>query len=551
VNADLTCATCHDALPGYVAGTLAPVDALAVEQHLASCAACQHDLAGWQKAAAMARALDAMVPPASASAAHATWTTLQAQLASESPMAMGDLFMDFDSQPNGATPMQSPRAASARQQRSPARRVSPLMASIAATLVIVLAAAIFALRPHSMAPTVGSGKTTTAIPPTPTFAVTPLNATSAVVLSASNIWIAKNGVTHPNSNNATDTAQLVNERYDGKQWLGYPGVSLEHAELQSLSMDSAQDGWAVGVTGFTHVPYDNGDPVPLVLHTSGGAWTQMTIPFTNLTLTQVQALAPDDVWVVGAPQTGSSVVFHYTNGAWTQVPFNSPAIPASALAASTGAALSANTQPLSSGPAPNTLRILQLQMVSGTEGWALGVYQNQSVIWQYRNGQWSVAQHANTSQAQFLGLGVNSATDVWALGTTPASTTGNASGGTSYAAMMPDSTGGHDTLYHYDGHAWTSAPAAAGAESPFLAGGEWLPIYTLMPPANTSVSISGMLHLVNGATTGTSLPSRVQSMLGVGRLADGSSVALAMGDANAPDALHVFRYANGGWSTLG
>jgi hypothetical protein len=73
-------------------------------------------------------------------------------------------------------------------------------------------------------------------------------------------------------------------RYDGSQWQVYRapinGLHTSYAQIQSISMTSAREGWAVGRVASTKVrgitnPYGSTTPtvIPLLLHFQNNAWT--------------------------------------------------------------------------------------------------------------------------------------------------------------------------------------------------------------------------------------------------------------------------------------
>jgi hypothetical protein len=100
------------------------------------------------------------------------------------------------------------------------------------------------------------------------------------------------------------------------------------ASLLSVSARSGQDAWAVG-----SADVDDGSAyssVPLVQHWNGRAWQSVRIPGSaDWGLYQVDEVAPDDVWVVGADyDSGQALVVHWDGRQWTRTPV--PAFPDSA-----------------------------------------------------------------------------------------------------------------------------------------------------------------------------------------------------------------------------
>src|SRR5260221_2801165 len=59
---DFSCEHCQDALPWYVAGSLADLEQRKIECHLASCPACRLALAEWREVAGASERDDARIP---------------------------------------------------------------------------------------------------------------------------------------------------------------------------------------------------------------------------------------------------------------------------------------------------------------------------------------------------------------------------------------------------------------------------------------------------------------------------------------------------------
>src|SRR5215472_6238856 len=95
MNTEATCEQCHDLLPDYVDGMLPHDESVLVERHLAHCVSCNQALAEWRWIADLARQADE-------SREASTWAAIQAHLApnlpvaTESPFASGEQFMEFD-----------------------------------------------------------------------------------------------------------------------------------------------------------------------------------------------------------------------------------------------------------------------------------------------------------------------------------------------------------------------------------------------------------------------------------------------------------------------
>jgi hypothetical protein len=140
--------------------------------------------------------------------------------------------------------------------------------------------------------------------------------------------------------------------YDGQQWTIFQVVP----QVFNLSMDSASDGWAVGLALY-------GITGSLFWHYNGRQWVQVLFPNSSPSVTDVaQTLSmdsPTDGWAVGLEDTTAplpiSLYLHYSRGHWTKV------------------------------PGPNLGILMSVSMVSANEGWAL----NGGGLLHYLNGIWS------------------------------------------------------------------------------------------------------------------------------------------------------------------
>jgi hypothetical protein len=125
--------------------------------------------------------------------------------------------------------------------------------------------------------------------------------------------------------------------YDGRSWsrvaaptprLAAPYPTGHYARLGGVSASSPDDVWAIGNFG-------NDDIMrPLVLHWDGSQWTRVRLPASinspgppripgaqsEHELSGVDALAPDDVWVVGhrmgRGKGSAALLLHYDGTAW-------------------------------------------------------------------------------------------------------------------------------------------------------------------------------------------------------------------------------------------
>jgi hypothetical protein len=268
---------------------------------------------------------------------------------------------------------------------------------------------------------------------------TDYNALSAVsARSATDVWAA--GTFRDTSSNLYRT--LI-EHFDGRAWHTLPSPNAgggAYNELNGISADSSTDAWAVGFhapssTSSTLAERWNGaswsivatqnpagsdtlrgvdalspgnawavgdnrnpDPVPLIEHWNGSAWSAVPTPATFGTLASVSATGPNDVWAVGAAGNGDdgALVEHWNGAVWSIVP--TPRLPGEGL-------LSAVT---AIGPA---------------DVWAVGSSGSRTLTEHWNGSAWSIVSSPSPLSVyhgnNFLtGVTAVSATDVWAVGAT-------------------------------------------------------------------------------------------------------------------------------------
>ncbi len=508
MNTDFTCAQCHDLLPGYVAGMLPDAESASVTRHLSLCARCNAELAQWRRLADVAHQIDVFVPNAGFAIESATWAAIQAQLPSESPFASGARLMEFDSRHDDSD-LTTSRATPAHAERRPRRRTT-FLASVAAILLVTLGAAVFALHPAKHTTDVG-GKIT----PTPTSASVAANLTSPLsrgphgvaILSANDVWaLSDNGM------NTMQSAKGLIMHFDGSQW--QINATFAGVGLIAISMDSATDGWAVGDEGTTSYK-------PFFAHFTGGHWVPVTISDVTFHPYDVQMLSASDGYALGwgdSPEYQPAIA-HYNNGIW-----KTSKVTVSAQAFTSAPVI----QPLSAIPS-NIPNIEQFQMLSDTDGWAQGTYQNKNVVFRYHDSRWIVSYEISSDVSSIYPLGANSPADVWV-----------------------NSENGTGTLLHFDGNGWhtVSLTTHYSFGGPFYAGAQWLSAYT--PGTSTKSGVlAGVLHNQNGQWSLTTLPAGISSVINIASQPDGSALALVVNNfASTFAGVHLLRYSGGVWSVV-
>ncbi len=164
---------------------------------------------------------------------------------------------------------------------------------------------------------------------------------------------------------------------------------------QDLTQDTFSDAWALAQ------PESGGRMVSVIFHFHAGVWKEQSF-FEDVLVTSLSFGAPDDGWALGTETSMPSqnitvtktVFLHYHAGNWITLP---------------------------TADAPQILQTQQIEMVTPTDGWALGygvvVGGNlKAVLFHYDGKQWqSIVQPQITGRASlsFSTLSVISADDVW------------------------------------------------------------------------------------------------------------------------------------------
>ena len=230
---------------------------------------------------ALAGLLNALGLPSAAPQPAAPSIAQQPNLGSQTPLAQAPI-TQAEQRVDASVP--HPAAGKAASQvRGQARRFStraPLLVSIAVALVIASLSSFAGLRALDF-PLFGASPTPT--PSTPR--VLPDHLSAVHMVSPSEGWAIgggdlihfKDGAWQPQANMPSDV------------------------HLMSLYMLSSQEGWAVGNA---------------ILHYTGGKWVREPLPASadGATFTGISMVSSREGWAVG--QQG---IYHYLDGAWTQV----------------------------------------------------------------------------------------------------------------------------------------------------------------------------------------------------------------------------------------
>ena len=201
--------------------------------------------------------------------------------------------------------------------------------------------------------------------------------------------------------------------YQGGQWS--PVQIIGGAKpLSSIDMLSPSEGWSVGEQG-------------TILHYSDGLWSQDSSP-TPSDLSSVSMVSPTDGWAVGP-----DAMLHYTNshhhtyGDWTPVQPIPGLVSVAMDSASDGWAVGGEvithyhdgawTTVTLSFPLTGIM-LISVVMASPSEGWAIGNTDSGGppVILHYQNGQWQLADNPLTAHDTLTAIALASPEEGWAMG---------------------------------------------------------------------------------------------------------------------------------------
>lgn len=403
-------------LEAFHDGTLPAASARAVAEHVLSCPACRAALDELEEVYRMIRAAPAPAAPPElrqrlyARIADAEADQQRSARSGRVPMRFSEDVM-YDTEPH---PTHVPAPA-----RAP-RKLNVWLSSLAAVAVVALIAGVFFALPHNgkqshFGPGSSPATSTGACAPGAIKASLPSHAylNDLSMVSPTDGWAV--GAIQDETNGPSASLIL---RFNHCRW-AQVGTAYPNISLSSISMVSATDGWAVG----TNDTYSQ----QFVLHYSGGAWHQVTLPSqyqSATSLAEVRMYAAHDGWIVGGGTKDAhglapaASLLHYSNGTWSQV-----------------------TAPFG--------MIDDVAPVGPNDAWITGTVSDANkagMLAHYHNGQWmTVRVPGGTEMTRLTAV---SATDIWATGETPLN--GNYYEGVEKAAVL-----------HYDGSAWQ--PVNVGA----------------------------------------------------------------------------------------
>jgi hypothetical protein len=223
---EFTCEACRVRLPEYSNGRLTPDERATIERHLATCAACQAEARAWRIIAGVVRGAEVAPPPTVPLAA--SLAQVRARLASRAQVAL----------PKGSAIMPDTITTTPPSSSRTLRRSYPIIA-VALLIALISAFVYIHIRPPA-----SEQNSSIACDATHSGAgLTKYDSITAIAMtSATTGWGV--GFTFDPAH-STDPRSLI-VRYKNCQWQ-HVGASTPDEVFVSLSMGSANDGWAVGL----------------------------------------------------------------------------------------------------------------------------------------------------------------------------------------------------------------------------------------------------------------------------------------------------------------
>lgn len=443
----------------------------AVRRHLEACGYCRRALAETQRIRSLALAAGSILPKATPAVAERVLARLP------------DRSLD-DTLPLSAFPDSAERHAG-RAAHNQRRDLWPRLGALAAVLLLIASSALVFTRLSSRGQTNRPAPTA---PPTVTPTVPYLGNWAEVVPAQASILdvavVSQDDIWAAGSAGTDHGGETLLMHYDGARWQVSPDT-LDNAQLYSISMVSATEGWAAGSTNGT----------PLLLHYTSGHWRDARASIDvgalrdhKIILTQVRMATATSGWALGqgdqAPQHTTQILQYLKVGSTYQ------------------------WEPTESF---GEVTLNALSVVSDHEVWMVGQNGPKNIIIRvtvtYRNNDpsstvtgWATYSWENLGSGNLTSVSMRSSTDGWAGGSDGSGT---------------------GTLFHWDGKQWTrvdlpSSFEQAGAVQGIIATGAsaaW--VYGEFPGIHSSYlysiadgrwtdhqfSPSMDSHLVTGAAT--------------------------------------------------
>jgi N-acetylneuraminic acid mutarotase len=192
--------------------------------------------------------------------------------------------------------------------------------------------------------------------------------------------------------------------WDGTEWSIVPPPDGVYGSLNGVDVLSPNDAWAVGTVGVY-----NGEDLTVVLHWDGTSWTRVNSPnpgtYRNI-LHAVKAIAPNDVWAVGALANGPvdyhGLLMHWDGTGWDVFP-----------------------APGDNPQSPNTygVHLHGVDAASSNEVWAVGrdyiSSDTMSVLLRWDGTSWTEVNHPRPSRSinRLFDVVAVAPGEAWAVGT--------------------------------------------------------------------------------------------------------------------------------------
>lgn len=365
----------------------------------------------------------------------------------------------------------------------------------------------------------------------------------------------------------------------------------KNAYLSDISLSSAHDGWAVGGWVNSSILNQSGGPVDALLgvlvHYHDGIWMPAIDFFPGIDLDSVSMVSANDGWAVGfsplnaaTDRSGSAVLLHYTRGHWVMV--KTPAL--------------ANTHPRTirmlspdfgyitgviNVPSPTGKGAIQLVelvvyqngvwkpvdtpfaaftsqvvMVSASEGWASALAATpgiqQATIYHYLNGVWT---KSLTFPGYITSMSAASRADVWALAYQCANCREAPTvriehyNGTTWEPVSPPSQSDFMKIPGFGAGALVQLTIFDGA-----AGGVWIVCAaqdTPKPPSQLTYSAAMWVHGLNGNDNWLSASPSITGGLVTTLATDGNGGTWAVVQSDNPFATTVLYSQGTDWEVYG
>ena len=539
ITPEMTCAACRERLVAYTANHLDSDERAAVERHLAGCVACRREAAFWGALGTALAAQESDIPPDTRSADG--WLALRARLprhdATFATHTRKAPVLDVDVVAHD--PLARPPYPPQRSRRR------PWPALVAAALLVALVAALFGLfgahlRTGNGATPAGVATSTPAACSTSTLRATlpPHAFVSSISMTSPRDGWAVGWIQDGAGQQSVAPKSLI-LKFSNCQWQPF-GESIAAAQLFSVSMGSATDGWAVGAT-----VQDAGDPQAsgsathdwlagtlFALHYTNGEWQRVALPgVTGGASGKVRMISASEGWMlldIGKRHTDPYTVkytyalLHYQHGSWSQTP------------------LTFDTS--------GTLLLWDIAAMTPDDCWIVGygAASDHVAVAHYHQGAWRTWSGAQLGVAYpaLYAVTMTGPDDVWVAGSYP------------YQDASGDHTG--PLALRYDGATWTRQAIGDSPDAHSSNGGDLMTLAATSPTEvwafpNGFAGLPGEYQMARyhaGAWSWVALPGGLVSINTATFTANSTGFAAAMKLTPAGMETTLLSYDDGTWSVI-